>query len=177
VLIVFLKKDAELFSEQQPSISFEFCAENIICFVFEYGHGTHSRTCATSSTDHSIGLHDGSKMRTILFKICTFTIINIKSLSIDVCAENNMCFILNMAMAISAEHAPPQQIIAYECMNPRCAQSFSNMHSYNVHRYHERNVVTLCSILTIRQEIVATATRHAVLTNSVIKRIPSKGKQ
>jgi hypothetical protein len=65
----------------------------MICFVFEYGHGAQSRTCATTSTDNSIRLHDGSKMRTILFKICTVTNINIESLSIDVCTENIVCFI------------------------------------------------------------------------------------
>jgi hypothetical protein len=68
VLIFSLKKDTKLFSEQRPTILFEFFAENIICFVFEYGHGAQSRICATSSTDHSIRLHIGSKMRTILFK-------------------------------------------------------------------------------------------------------------
>jgi hypothetical protein len=33
---------------------------------------------------------------------------------------------LNMAMALSAE-----RITAYVCMNPRCAQSFSNLNSYS----------------------------------------------
>ncbi len=82
---------------------------------------------------------------------------------------------LNMAMALSAEHAQPQRIIEYECMNPRCAHSFSNMHSYDVPRYHERNVGTLCASLTMRREIVAT--RRPGLTTTVIKQIPSKGKQ
>jgi hypothetical protein len=54
----------------------EFCAENIICFVFEYGHGAQSRI----------------------------------------------------------EYTPPlQRITAYVCMmDPRCAHSFSNMHSYEL---------------------------------------------
>ena len=82
---------------------------------------------------------------------------------------------MSMALSLSAENAPPpQRIIAYECMNPKCAQSFSNMHSYDVHRYHARNVGTLCASLTMRREIVAT--RRAGLTTAVIKRIPSKGK-
>jgi hypothetical protein len=74
VLIFSLKKDTKLLSEQRPSISFELCAENIICFVFEYGH------------------------------------------------------------ALKAEYAPPlQRITAFVCMmDPRCAQSFSNMHSYKL---------------------------------------------
>ena len=84
--------------------------------------------------------------------------------------------VLNMSMALSAEHAPtPHRIIAYECLNPKCAKSFSNMHSYDVHRYHARNVGTLCASLTMRREIVAM--RRAGLTTSVIKRIPPKGKQ
>jgi hypothetical protein len=120
VLIFPLKKDTKLLLEQRPSISFEFCAENIICFVFEYGHGAQSRICATSSTDHSIRLHDGSKMRTILFK-------------------------------------------------------YAQLRTYDVHRYHARNVGTLCVSLTMRLEIVAT--RRSGLTTAVIKRIPSKGKQ
>ncbi len=34
---------------------------------------------------------------------------------------------LNMSMALSAENAPPpQRIIAYQCMNPRCAQSLTS---------------------------------------------------
>jgi hypothetical protein len=112
VLIFSLKKDTKLLSEQRPSISFEFCAENIICFVSEYGHGAQSRI----------------------------------------------------------EYAPPlQRITAFVCMmDPRCAQSFSNMHSYDVHRYHARNVGTLCASLTMRGEIVAT--RRAGLTTAVIKR-------
>ena len=41
---------------------------------------------------------------------------------------------LNMAMALKAEYAPPlQRITAFVCMmDPRCAQSFSNMHSYEL---------------------------------------------
>ncbi len=65
----------------------------MICFVFEYGHGAQISTWATTSTDNSISLHDGSKMRTILYKICTVTIINIESFLIDVCTENIVCFI------------------------------------------------------------------------------------
>ncbi len=83
-----------------------------------------------------------------------------------------------MAMALSAEHAPPPRIIAYEWIKPRCPQSFPNIMaqpSYDVHRYHARNVGTLCASLTMRREIVAT--RRAGLTTAVIKRIPPKGKQ
>jgi hypothetical protein len=83
-----------------------------------------------------------------------------------------------MAMVLSAEHAPPPRIIAYEWIKPRCPQSFSNIMaqpSYDVHRYHARNVGTLCASLTMRREIVAT--RRAGLTTAVIKRIPPKGKQ
>ena len=83
---------------------------------------------------------------------------------------------MSMALSLSAKNASQhRRIIAYECMNPKCAQSFSNMHCYDVHRYHARNVGTLCASLTMRREIVAT--RRAGLTTAVIRRIPSKGKQ
>ena len=82
---------------------------------------------------------------------------------------------MSMALSLSAENAPQhRRIIAYECMNPKCEQSFTNMHSYDVHRYHARNVGTLCASLTMRREIIAT--RRAGLTTAVITRIPSKGK-
>ncbi len=59
-------------SRDHVVITIYFKTADIICLVFEYGHGTQSRICATSSTDHSIRLHDGSKMRTILFKYAQF---------------------------------------------------------------------------------------------------------
>ena len=59
-----LKKDAELFSEQQPSISNHnrlMFALKILCVsLFEYGHGTHCKTCA-ASTNYRIRMHE-SKM-------------------------------------------------------------------------------------------------------------------
>ena len=70
--------------------------------------------------------------------------------------------------------APPQRIVAYVCMNPKCEKLFTNLFSYDQHRYHARNVGTLCASLTMRREIVAT--RRAGVTTSVIKRIPPKGK-
>jgi hypothetical protein len=74
---------------------------------------------------------------------------------------------MSMALSLSAENAPPpQRIIAYECMNPKCAQSFSNMHSYDVHRYH----ASQCGEKSLRRDVLA-------LTTAVIKRIPSKGNQ
>ena len=83
---------------------------------------------------------------------------------------------LHMSTSLSADNAPPpQRIIAYVCMNPKCDQSFTNLFSYDQHRYHSRNVGTLCASLTMRREIVAT--RRAGVTTSVIKRIPPKGMQ
>ena len=86
--------------------------------------------------------------------------------------------LLNMSMALSAQNAPPhQRNVSYECMNPRCDKSFSNLHrdSYEVHRFHARNVGTLCASLTMLREIVAT--RRTGVTTSVIRRILSTGKQ
>ena len=113
-----LEKDAQLFSEQRPSISNH---RFLFALKILYGHGTQPG---------------------------------------------------------SAEHAQPPRIIAYKWIKPRCPQSFSNIMaqpSYNVHRYHARNVGTLCASLTMRRGIVAT--RRAGLTTAVIKRIPPKGKQ
>ena len=39
---------------------------------------------------------------------------------------------------------PPQRIVAYICMNPKCEKVFANLFSYDQHRYHARNVGTLC---------------------------------
>ena len=86
---------------------------------------------------------------------------------------------LNMSTSQHAHNAdnmpPPQRIVAYVCMNPKCDKLFTNLFSYDQHRYHARNVGTLCASLTMRREIVAT--RRAGVTTSVIKRIPHKGKQ
>ena len=83
---------------------------------------------------------------------------------------------LHMSSTLSADNAPPpQRIIAYVCMNPKCDQSFTNLFSYDQHRYHSRNVGTLCASLTMRREIVAT--RRAGVTTAVVKRIPATGMQ
>ena len=114
VLILFPQEGCRIISEQRTSISNHnrlLFAQKILCVsLFEYGHGTHCKTCA-ASTNYRIRMHE------------------------------------------------------------------SKMHSYDVHRYHARNVGTLCQCasLTMRREIVAT--RRAGLTASVIKRIPPKGKQ
>lgn len=66
-----MKTYVRFFTELRPSISIEFqaCAENILCFVFEYVNGTQTqcRKCATTSMNYSIRMHE-SKMRKVLFK-------------------------------------------------------------------------------------------------------------
>ncbi len=53
------------------------------------------------------------------------------SISIEFCAENIMCFILEFVHGTQCRNAPPpQRIIAYVCMNSRYAQSFSKLYSY-----------------------------------------------
>ena len=77
-------------------------------------------------------------------------------------------------MQLSSDHAPPsRRIIAYVCMNPKCAQSFSNLHAYDRHRTHASNANTLCASLTMRREIVAT--RRAGVTTSVVTEIVPRG--
>lgn len=91
-----------------------------------------------------------------------------------------LCFIIEYVDGTQCTKScasPHQRIVSYECMNPRCDKSFSNLHrdSYEVHRFHARNVGTLCASLTMLREIVAT--RRTGVTTSVIRRIPSTGKQ
>ena len=81
---------------------------------------------------------------------------------------------LSTPMQLSSDHAPPpRRVIAYVCMNPKCEQSFTNLHSYDRHRTHARNVNTLCASLTMRREIVAT--RRTGVTTSVVTEIPRRG--
>ena len=89
-----------------------------------------------------------------------------------------LCFLcvlsLSTPMQLSSDHAPPpRRIIAYVCMNPKCEQSFTNLHSYDRHRTHARNVNTLCASLMMRREIVAT--RRTGVTTSVVTEIPRRG--
>ena len=89
-----------------------------------------------------------------------------------------LCFLcvlsLSTPMQVSSDHAPPpRRVIAYVCMNPKCEQSFTNLHSYDRHRTHARNVNTLCASLTMRREIVAT--RRTGVTTSVVTEIPRRG--
>ena len=82
-----------------------------------------------------------------------------------------------LLMSISADNAKPplHRIIAYVCLNPKCNQSFTNLHSYDQHRTHARNASTLCASITMRREIVAT--RRAGVTTSVLKEIAPRGDQ
>ena len=81
---------------------------------------------------------------------------------------------LSTPMQLSSDNPPPpRRIIAYVCMNPKCEQSFTNLHSYDRHRTHARNVNTLCASLTMRREIVAT--RRTGVTTSVVTEIPRRG--
>ena len=89
-----------------------------------------------------------------------------------------LCFLcvfsLSTPMQLSSDHAPPpRRIIAYVCMNPKCAQSFNNLHAYDRHRTHASNANTLCASLTMRREIVAT--RRAGVTTSVVTEIAPRG--
>ena len=70
---------------------------------------------------------------------------------------------------------PPQRILAYVCMNKDCQQSFTNLYAYDQHRYHARNVNSLCANITMRREIIAT--RRAGVTTSVVKEIAPKREQ
>ncbi len=68
---------------------------------------------------------------------------------------------LNMAMALKAVFAPPlQRITAFVCMmDPRCAQSLSNMHSYEL---------TMCT--AIMHETWGPCARASQIHNSGRKR-------
>ncbi len=86
-------------------------------------------------------------------------------------------FSVLLSMSLSADNAAPplHRIIAYVCLNPKCNQSFTNLHSYDQHRTHARNANTLCASLTMRREIVAT--RRAGVTTSVLKEVAPRGDQ
>ena len=96
---------ADFFPQERYQITFRTATINIVWvlrwkyYLFRFWiwpwRSKQNRICATSSTDHSIRLHDGSKMRTILFK-------------------------------------------------------YAQLRTYDVHRYHARNVGTLCASLAIR---------------------------
>ncbi len=88
---------------------------------------------------------------------------------------------LNTAMALSAEHVPPPQLItAYIfMMNLRWAQSFSKSAQllYYLPCLHMLNLGTLCASLTMLQGIVAMLCAGLTTGTLVIKLILSKGKQ
>ncbi len=140
-----LKNDAELFSEYRPSISIEFALK--ICFVSFFNMAMALKAV------HEPPLQRITPFICMMDPRCAQSVSKSVQLQSSISNHFRLTFalkilcvsILNMAIALSAEHAQPQRIIAYECMNQRCAHSFSNMHNYDVHRYNARNVGTLCA--------------------------------
>lgn len=66
-----------------------------------------------------------------------------------------------------------QRVLCYFCKN--CTGTFSNMYGYDQHRSHPSKRGTLCTSLTMRQEILGTR-RADLSTPALQSRTPKNGK-
>ena len=66
-----------------------------------------------------------------------------------------------------------QRVIAYHCKN--CNGDYSNLYGYDQHRWHPSKRGTLCTNLTMRQEILGMR-RADLSTPALIPRTPKIGK-
>ncbi len=72
-----------------------------------------------------------------------------------VAAIINSTLTLQMSAHISRgfNSKPARRILGYQCVNPNCLKVFGNLHAYDQHRNHATIQGTLCTSITMRNEV------------------------